>query len=282
MAELDIQKSLNDMDRKPEIIKTLEQRVYREAFDYIEIPRWTAGPDGHQPVSEFNDQYIMAWSRSMGDPFGKFEQYAHELRIACYSIRILDFLGITDKDWRIHYFVAALLHDQGKIGILEAIDKKSGFTQEDMEKMRNHPTWAVKTAPSLVPVSTAIVERHHAYQPDPYPDTFLTPSSPEIEHLAKVLGIIDFHDSVSTRINTKFDRTFFDRITRKKLPSKKRAKSLLIEAYGNLDLTYKGKILPACHLHGREFIEMLYKASIFGPENPINPFEKPFSFTYPD
>ena len=263
-----------------EIVEILNKRVYDEAFDYLEIP----------PIEEcrlnkykMNRENIISKS-SFFQRFRKLDQYTHGLRVACYSIRIMDYLGFQDNEYRQHFFVASLLHDGGKAVVMDLIDKRTDFTQEDMEKMKEHPCISKKLIIDAIdPIAGLIAEGHHSYQPDGYPKN-LKKESPEIEYLRKILGIIDFYDSASTRDNDRIKKGLEEHLLRHFrgiiLPCKNTVKKLLIKSYGKIDMGYNGQALPKCDCSGKQFIKELYSAKIFGSADILNPFKEPFSFTY--
>jgi len=47
-----------------------------------------------------------------------------------------------------------------------------------------------------------------------------------------------------------------------------------------LDFSYSGNIFPKSSRTGKELINELYEAKIFGHENPLNPFQEPNSFIF--
>lgn len=216
--------------------------------------------------------------------YGLFGQQAHSYRVPLYIVKALDFLDIQDVEIRRSAFIAALDHDMGKFMMLDIVDKPGGFTPQDMERMREHPGTSAGMRCNLDSIEAGMIERHHAYQPNPYPSKFFTKTSPEIEYLTKILALIDFHDSAATRENDKFERDLIETVlsyaTGNRLPSKKKVRQALLAVYGNLDVSYTGSSMPQSSRTGEQFIEEMYVNGIFGPENPLNPFTEADSFKF--
>ena len=98
----------------------------------------------------------------------------------------------------------------------------------------------------------------------------------EVIFLSKVLAIIDFHDSISVRRNTKWSKDGKTPVR----PSSEQARESLLKEYADLDLRYQGDKFPEFYGDGIRLIHDFYEAGIFGKRNPLNPFPEPYSFIY--
>lgn len=210
------------------------------------------------------------------------ETYTHSLRCALYSVRVMDFLNIKDKQQRSDFFTSSLFHDIGKCCVIgNEIGRE--FKEEDIEKIKSHHSdiSAEIMRRNFGENIAGIVERHHKYQKNPYPKILRISETPEIRFYSKLLALIDFNDSASTRLNGKYLPSFIWKFLKKmniKNPpiSKKKVKNLVIEEYGNQNLDYE-----SININEKELIDDLFQVKIFGVDNPINPFEKFGSFRYP-
>ncbi len=121
------------------------------------------------------------------------------------------------------------------------------------------------------------MQRHHYYRKNnPYPDSFNVRETPEIKILAQILGIIDYYDAASTRINSRTQTSKIEAFFGGGFQSQKRIKQGFIEEYAEQHLSYNGKWFRHINITGKEFIEGMYKLKIFGRKNRLNPFVKLF------
>ena len=202
----------------------------------------------------------------------------HTSRVTLDAISIGDFLGMNTPKYQEMFesFVySAGTHDRGKLRpeLRDINEKKTNFTLDDMEKMRNHLGWFIGGNM----LTNSITALHHSWQKNGYSvdeEWFrrgMLQRTPEAEVLSKLLAVDDFHDAVSTRTNTR-------NYAVPRLPTKEEAKQLLISEYGQLPIVYQGEKLPKLDMSGEELICSFYKEGIFGRKNPINPYPRPYSF----
>lgn len=257
-----------------EIIESLEAQV-EDGCDYLNIPQVKAGQE--IPESKIHKDLLLG---DLGHlKYNSPETCAHSMRTFLYAIRVLDFLGAKNEEYRKFFAVAALLHDLGKFCAFEAL-RGGRYNEQDAKDMKWHPRWSADFIRSYGEIPAAIVERHHFWQRAPYPapKELTTAPTPEVEVLSKVLGIIDNQDAAATRENNRLRRGTFDRVkalfTGRNLPSRRRVRRSLIREYGPLEIVYEGENLPEIGTTGEQLIKSLYSAGIFGAKNPLNPFKK--------
>src|SRR5690606_4298280 len=97
----------------------------------------------------------------------------HSQRVADISVEIGRELGLTDLELRqLRY--GGILHDVGKIGIVDAIlCKQARLTDEEMEVMRGHPEIGdqiIGPVSFLAPVRAAVRSHHERWDGSGYPD----------------------------------------------------------------------------------------------------------------
>ncbi len=95
---------------------------------------------------------------------------------------------------------AALLHDIGKIGVLDSILNKSGSLEEEWEIMREHPKIGeriVSSLESLAHLAPIIRSEHERWDGKGYPDGL---SGEEIPLASRIIFACDsFHAMISDR-----------------------------------------------------------------------------------
>ncbi len=269
------------------IFNNLSNRIY-ETGVYFGLPEWfEIKYEGASRYPLFGEHL-----RHFGDGIDEFYKSGmiatanHSARIALDSIVLSDMLGIGvgTSFYRQSEFLmdAALNHDTGKTlpGLRDIAEKKVGFTKADQELMKTH----VGLAGYVSNEARVIVTDHHRWQKNSY--TSVSPAwnwirkklglwhlkrTPETIVLSKFLGILDFHDSAATRVNSRnFDSP--------RLPSSEELRGLLLQSYGTIKIKYFGLEMSKIDLTGRQLIEDLFEVGVFGRSDPINPYKEPYSF----
>ena len=122
----------------------------------------------------------------------------HSRRVAEYSLKIAQEVGMSEEECKKVYF-AALLHDVGKIGIpIEILQKKGRLTDEEFDQIKRHSVVggeilsSIKDSPWL-----AIGARHHheRYNGRGYPDGLKGEAIPEI---ARIIAVADAYDAMTS------------------------------------------------------------------------------------
>ncbi|MDP2628991.1 MAG: hypothetical protein Q8P15_03800 [Nanoarchaeota archaeon] len=237
-----------------------------EIFDYLEIPEYEKKSDGsNEPVYPINRRHLMEQGdifNSYSIRFKKPNQTLHSLRIGLYSIPVMNFLGIKDKEWRKKFFAASLCHDEAKSFVEDIVDKEKEFTERDMDKMKNHVDY-YRIYGSQDEDVKAVIERHHYYRlMNSYPENPESRETPEIKYCSSRIGILDTHDAAATR-----------KINGLNVADTNKVKQVLMRDYAKLDMSYNGDVFPKTEMNGAEFIFQMYDSHIFGRGNPLNPFE---------
>jgi len=124
----------------------------------------------------------------------------HSQRVGDIAVEIGTELGMPHHELRyLHY--GGILHDIGKIGIIESILCKQGrLTDEEMEVMREHPSIGdsiIAPVTFLGPVRSAVRSHHENWDGTGYPDKL---KGEEIPLLARIVACADTFDAcTSTR-----------------------------------------------------------------------------------
>ncbi len=124
----------------------------------------------------------------------------HSQRVAKYSVAIARELGWNEHDIE-GIYVAGFLHDVGKLVISnEILNKKTPFTEKEMEEMKKHSLLSYKII-SHIKFPWKDVEKivkHHHERPDGrgYPDAL---SRDDLSEGAKVLALADSFDAMTSK-----------------------------------------------------------------------------------
>lgn len=124
----------------------------------------------------------------------------HSQRVADVAVEIGRELALTDRELKQLQY-GGILHDVGKIGIIEPIlCKQSRLTDEEMQVMRQHPEIGdsiIQPITFLQSVRSAIRNHHERWDGTGYPDKL---KGEEIPMLARIVGCADTFDAcTSTR-----------------------------------------------------------------------------------
>jgi putative two-component system response regulator len=121
---------------------------------------------------------------------------AHVSRVAVISQLIAEGLGLDEHRCRM-IFLAAPLHDLGKIGIRDAVLGKPGrLTPEEMDEIREHVNFGVRLlahgSSELIRVAAAIVGGHHEkWDGSGYPNGLKGEAIPIEGRIAAIADVFD-------------------------------------------------------------------------------------------
>jgi HD-GYP domain-containing protein (c-di-GMP phosphodiesterase class II) len=145
----------------------------------------------------------------------------HSLRVTAYSVGIGRQLGLpSDMLEALEY--GSLLHDIGKIGVMEAILSKPGrLTMDEYEHIRKHPVIGDTIISSIdfLGKMRPIVRNHHErFDGSGYPDGL---KSTSIDIMARIVSVADTYDAITS------DRPY------RVAMSRERALAILAESRGS-------------------------------------------------
>jgi putative nucleotidyltransferase with HDIG domain len=128
------------------------------------------------------------------DPYTK----GHTERVASYSVALANRLGLGEDDLKRVMF-AALMHDIGKMGVLDEIVNKPGaLTEAEWELMRAHPVVGAGIVEKMEFLTgTADIVRHHheSWNGKGYPDGLCGEAIPLG---ARIVTVADSFDAMTT------------------------------------------------------------------------------------
>ncbi|MEX0794302.1 MAG: HD-GYP domain-containing protein [Pirellulaceae bacterium] len=156
----------------------------------------SANIEHYRHQSDFLTGVVRAFTSAIDakDPY----TCGHSDRVARLSVCLARQLGLEPADLNLLY-MSGLLHDVGKIGIDDAVLRKTDrLTDEEYEQIKLHPELGCDILKDLKPlVSVLPVVRHHHEQWDgkgyPYGLKGL-----EIPELARITAVADSYDAMSS------------------------------------------------------------------------------------
>jgi len=122
----------------------------------------------------------------------------HTSRVSQYALQLAGPLGLSAKE-KEDLRLAAILHDIGKIGIDDAVLRKSGsFSAAEKEMMKQHPEIGANILEHVDEMGEVIkgVRHHHEwFDGSGYPDGLAWKDIPLI---ARIISIVDVFDALTT------------------------------------------------------------------------------------
>jgi putative two-component system response regulator len=127
------------------------------------------------------------------------ETQGHSLRVVSFTLKLAEFMQISDQNTLKIYEYGALLHDIGKIGIPDAILRKpEDLTAAEWQIMKKHPSigYNLLRRIKFLETSAQIVLHHHeAFDGSGYPDGL---SGDNIPLGARIFNIADAIDAITS------------------------------------------------------------------------------------
>lgn len=195
-----------------------ENRAYQKTLEFKVAEQTAKLTQLNDELTITNREIILAFSEAIEakDPYTK----GHCRRVASYSVRLGEAAGVS-KERLDALETGAMLHDIGKIGVIEAILNKPGkLTQEEFESVKTHPVIGFNITSNINTLREAsrIVRNHHEhYDGSGYPDKL---ANVQIDILSRIVLIADAYDAMTS-----------DRPYRKGMPREK-ALAILRECSG--------------------------------------------------
>ncbi len=139
------------------------------------------------------------------------DQYTagHSTRVSRYALMIADKLGLSTKD-KHELYLAAMLHDIGKIGVPDDLLNRPGnLSEEEMERVRNHVVVGasmIEMLGEMHPIVPLIRHHHECYDGSGYPDGL---RGEQIPLISRIIAVADMYDAMTS------DRPYRKRRTHK-------------------------------------------------------------------
>jgi len=131
----------------------------------------------------------------------------HSTRVSRYSLLIGDKLGLSTKE-KHQLYLAAMLHDIGKIGVPDELLNRPGKLSEDeMDKVRNHVQLGasmIEMLGEMHPIVPLIRHHHEGYDGSGYPDGL---KGEEIPLISRIVAVADMYDAMTSDRSYRKRRT---------------------------------------------------------------------------
>ncbi len=122
----------------------------------------------------------------------------HSTRVSRYALMIADRLGLSTKD-KHHLYLAAMLHDIGKIGIPDELLNRPGkLSPEEMERVQSHVQMGasmIETLGEMHPIVPLIRHHHECYDGSGYPDGL---KGEQIPLICRIIAVADMYDAMTS------------------------------------------------------------------------------------
>lgn len=171
-----------------ELKKCLQQEVKKQT---------KAAEDRREKVERLSQQIILTLAKTI-DAKDKYTN-GHSERVADYSKEIAKRMGMSEQEQQDIYCMG-LLHDIGKIGISDAIIRKTEkLTEEEYRLILRHPIIGEEILENIseIPgISVGAKYHHEKYDGTGYPDGV---AGEDIPLPARIIGIADAYDAMASR-----------------------------------------------------------------------------------
>ncbi len=176
--------------------------------------------------------------------------YDHSIRVGLLCSKIARHMHIDPNA----LFYPGLTHDVGKLKIsANILNKTDGLSAEDWAEIKKHPYYTHQILRGCFDFSSEVGGRHHQHQEGGYPDHLPESTIPFSKRtllmrdfFSRIISLVDFYDSITTRVNNKFGE--------KRKLNEDEAKAIFLMK--NLDQKY--------------LIEDLYTNGIFGEKEVLS------------
>jgi len=122
----------------------------------------------------------------------------HSARVSRYALAVAEKFGLTSKE-KHELYLAAMLHDIGKIGIPdELLNCEGKLSDEQLNKIRDHVTVGasmLKALGEMHPIVPLILHHHEAWDGSGYPDGL---KGEEIPLMSRILAVADSYDAMTS------------------------------------------------------------------------------------
>lgn len=157
--------------------------------------------------------------------------HTHSINVTIYALSLGSFLGLKGEDLS-NLGEASILHDLGKSKVdVEIINKNGKLTKDEFDEMKKHPLYGYSIALKLGIKNRDILEgiRHHHEKMDGtgYP---LRMRGENIPYFARIVGICDIFDALTSRRSYKAPMTSFDALLLMKTSMKEHVDTKLLNS----------------------------------------------------
>jgi HD-GYP domain-containing protein (c-di-GMP phosphodiesterase class II) len=146
------------------------------------------------------DEFLASAVRALTSAIDAKDPYTHghSDRVGRVAAMLAKQLG-CDAEFQATIHMAGLLHDVGKIGIDDAVLRKTGkLTPDEFEHIKLHPTLGYKILADIeqfAEVLPAVLHHHEQWDGRGYPDGL---AGDDIPYIARILAVADAYDAMTS------------------------------------------------------------------------------------
>jgi putative nucleotidyltransferase with HDIG domain len=128
------------------------------------------------------------------------DQYTsgHSTRVSRYALLVAEKLALSTKD-KHQLYLAAMLHDIGKIGVPDDLLQRPGrLSDDEMERVRNHVQLGasmIEMLGEMHPIVPLIRHHHESWDGTGYPDGL---KGEEIPLVSRIIAVADTYDAMTS------------------------------------------------------------------------------------
>jgi putative nucleotidyltransferase with HDIG domain len=167
----------------------------------------------------------------------------HSARVSRYSLLVAEKFGFGNKE-KHELYLAAILHDIGKIGIPdELLNREGKLTADQMRQIRSHVTLGasmLKALGEMNPVVPLILHHHEAWDGSGYPDGL---KGEEIPLMSRILAVADAYDAMTSDRPYRKALTVMDTVDEIRRYSGRTFDPKVVDAF--LEVLEEQQIVPA-------------------------------------
>jgi diguanylate cyclase (GGDEF)-like protein/putative nucleotidyltransferase with HDIG domain len=190
----------------PDAFEEIYQRL-RQFSDSLP-PAEVSGPPSAEDLDSL-PQSILDTVTSLAYAIDAKDQYTqgHSQKVSAYAALLAEAIGLSEAEVE-ELRLGAVLHDVGKVAILEQILNKNGpLNPEEWETMKTHVTYGAKLLEPLAPLARIrqmVLHHHEFFDGSGYPDALFGQNIPLG---ARIITIADSYDTITSDRSYKKGRT---------------------------------------------------------------------------
>jgi diguanylate cyclase (GGDEF)-like protein/putative nucleotidyltransferase with HDIG domain len=179
-----------------------ESRPSRQGINEISV---SSGEFSNEPLPPIVMDTLTSLALAV-DAKDQFTQ-GHSHKVASYAVLIAEALGLEGHEIE-EVRLGAMLHDVGKVGIMESILSKNGpLNPEEWEAMKRHVEYGAKLLEPLrgtARIGEMVAHHHEFFDGSGYPEGL---AGDQIPMGARIIAIADAYDTITSERTYKKART---------------------------------------------------------------------------